>query len=173
MTITEALAEIKTVGKRIEKKQEFINGYVMRPENLRDPLEKDGGSRTAIDREMQAIGDLEQRLVTLRLAIQKANADTPVTVEGVTKSMAEWLVWRREVAPLRQRRLNGLRTGIVGARQNYVQKARQQGVEVKADDLVVNVDEQALAREAETLETVLAQLDGQLSLKNATILIAA
>lgn len=40
ITITEALAEIKTVAKRIEKKRDFIRAYLSRQEGVRDPLEK-------------------------------------------------------------------------------------------------------------------------------------
>ena len=38
LTITEALAEIKTIGKRVEAKRTFINGILWRPEAIRDPL---------------------------------------------------------------------------------------------------------------------------------------
>lgn len=44
LTITEALAEIKTVGKRVEKKREFIKAFLARQDGVKDPLEKDGGS---------------------------------------------------------------------------------------------------------------------------------
>lgn len=54
-TITEALAEIPTIEKRIEKKSEFILNYLYRQSAVRDPHEKDGGSSTLIHRELQAI----------------------------------------------------------------------------------------------------------------------
>ncbi len=38
-------------------------------------------------------------------------------------------------------------------------------------DLLVNIDETALAREIEQFEDTFGQLDGQLSLKNATVTI--
>jgi hypothetical protein len=38
---------------------------------------------------------------------------------------------------------------------------------------VININEQELAKEIELLEDTLGQLDGQLSLKNATVPIAA
>ena len=53
ITITEALAEIKTVGKRVEKKREFIKSFLARQDGIKDPLEKDGGSYQAIARERQ------------------------------------------------------------------------------------------------------------------------
>ena len=40
-----------------------------------------------------------------------------------------------------------------------------------SDDIVVNINEKELAEQAEALEEVLGSLDGQLSLKNATIYI--
>ena len=40
-----------------------------------------------------------------------------------------------------------------------------------ANDVVINLDEKALADELEGIETTLGTLDGQLSLKNATTVI--
>ena len=48
ITITEALAEIPTIEKRITKKQEFITNYLFRVSSTRDPHEKDGGSAELI-----------------------------------------------------------------------------------------------------------------------------
>ena len=59
--------------------------------------------------------------------------------------------------------------------QEMRQKAIRQGVSVTdkdagfSSDYVVNVNELQLANEIEELETILGTLDGQLSLKNATI----
>lgn len=39
MTITEALAEIKTIGKRLEKKRAAIAGNLARDSRLKDPFE--------------------------------------------------------------------------------------------------------------------------------------
>ena len=164
---------MKTIAKRIEKKQQFVNEYLFRQERFKDPLEKQGGSVSSIRAERQAIGDLRERLVAIRRAIARANMDTTITVGEMTRSIADWLVWRREVAPGIQNHLNVLRQGI----QKVRNEARQKGLSVTAgessrpDDVIVNVDEQALAKEAEDLETVLGELDGQLSLKNATVVI--
>lgn len=48
MTITEGLAEIKTIGKRIEKKRTFVLNYVARQNMFVDVLAKEGGSEAAI-----------------------------------------------------------------------------------------------------------------------------
>ena len=176
MTITEALAEIKTIGKRLAKKREAISGYVARQDNLKDPLATEGGSVEFIKRERQGIADLEQRIVSLRAQIAAANAKTLVAVNGDSRSVADWLTWRREVAPGRQQFLNGLRGGLDSLRKQVAAKglgllnatATVNTAEVKPTDVWVNISEKDLAAEVESLEMVLGTLDGQLSLTNAT-----
>jgi hypothetical protein len=176
LTITEALAEIKTIQKRIEKKREFVGQYIARQERLKDPLEHEGGSRQALERERQAIADLEERIVSIRAAIQQKNQETTISVGGETRSIADWLVWRREVAPGRQQFVSRLRGALQGIRAEASKKGLAvRGDEAAAtslDDITVNVNEKRLAEEAERLEEILGALDGQLSLKNATVVVA-
>lgn len=174
MTITEALAELKVVDKRITKKREFIASNAMRPEQVRDALEKEGGSVEAIRRELQAIADLEENKVAIRRAIQQANETTNVTVGKQTRSIADWLVWRRDVAPQRQSFLTQLRGGIERHRQDMLKQGRQVTTadSAKPNDVVVHLDEVRMAQDAEELEAALETLDGQLSLKNATVTVA-
>lgn len=175
MTITEALAEIKTIGKRITKKREFVVTNLARQEFRKDPLLKDGGQEAAILRERQAIGDLEERLVKIRRAIARANETVDITVEGLTRSMADWLRWRREIAPGRQQFLSSMQSQLAGVRQ----QAARQGVEVvsmggsaqRENDVLVNINEGQLASDVEKMEQVLGTLDGLLSLKNAIVTI--
>ena len=169
LTITEALAELKTIARRLEKKQQFVEVNLFRQERFKDPLSDQGGSSMVIRSERQSIHDLRERMVTLRREIAYANAGTLVTVNGVTRSIADWLVWRREVAPKIQEGLARMQASI----QRMRNEARQKGVGVslvetgRLDDVVVNLDEKELAEEAEELETTLGTLDGLLSLKNA------
>jgi hypothetical protein len=174
ITITEALAEIKTIDKRIEKKREFILSYLLRQEMFKDPLEKEGGSVSAIRRELQAIHDLEERRIAIRRAINAANERATITIGEQTRTIADWLVWRREVAPRQSQFLSSLRSKIDQARQEATRKGA--GLATSAEtarpnDVVVNLNEQELARQIEALEEVLGNLDGQLSLKNATLTI--
>lgn len=53
ITITEALAEIKTIGKRIDSKKQFVTSHLARQDGVKDPLEKDGGSAELLKRERQ------------------------------------------------------------------------------------------------------------------------
>lgn len=173
LTITEALAEIKTIEKRIAKKHQYLTSFLTRQDGFKDPLASDGGSFNVVGRERQAITDLEQRVIALRRGIALANQQTAVTVSGHTRSIAEWLVWRRDVAPGAQSRLQNIRQTIHQARE----QARRGGLNVvpaggqaeKPSDILVNINEAQLAAEIEFIETALGELDGQFSLKNATI----
>lgn len=174
-TITEALAEIKTIGKRIEKRREFIVQYIARQDGLKDPLANQGGSQSVIKEEQQGIRDLEERIVKIRRAIQDANADASLTVGGQTRSIADWLVWRREVSAGQVAFTNKLRGAVQGIRRDAQQKGFGVTTDPKAaanpSDVIVNVDEAGLAKEAEAQEEILGTLDGLLSLKNATLTI--
>lgn len=172
ITITEALAEIKTIGKRIEKKRQFVGQYLVRQEIVRDPLENQGGSKAALTAELQGVRDLEERIVALRRGIAGINASVTLTVGTTTRTIGDWLTWRREVAPGRKASIANLRQTLINFRTQQAQKGMTVRTEPTADptdkDIIVNVDELALGREAETIEEVLGTLDGLLSLKNAT-----
>ena len=180
LTITEALARIHTISKRIEKKREFIEEHLARLQEIRDPLEKDGGAESIIQREQQAITDLLEQIIVIRLAVQKANQATLVTIAEQTRSIAEWLTWRKEVAPTLQK-LTTSWTNRLSAFRNEAQRrgnkvfagasAIASAGEAKAKDVVVNLNEVSLAKQREQLETALGELDGLLSLKNATVAI--
>jgi len=176
LTITEALAEIKTIGKRVDAKRQFVSQYVARQEIVRVPLANQGGSAAAIKAELQSIHDLEERAINIRLAINAANVATMVTVAEVTRSIAGWITWRRDVAPKVKAFQAGMRSGIANIRRESLQKGMNivqsvNSTEQSDKNVVINVDELALAKEAEEMENVLGTLDGLLSLKNATVLI--
>ena len=176
ITITEALAELKTMGKRIMSKREYVGNFLARQDGIKDPLEKDGGSIEVIKRERQAISDLETRHVAIRTAIQKVNQSTPITIAETTKTIAEWLTWRKEIAPGAQAFVGKMRNSIIQVRAQAQQKgwgviATATTAATQPTDFVINADEAELAKQAEQFETILGTLDGQLSLKNATVTI--
>lgn len=173
ITVTEALAEIKTLTKRIATKRDSIGRYVCRQDAIKDPLEKSGGSTQFIEREQQAIQDLELRYLALRHGISKVSADTTITINGHSRSIEDWIEWRRNLAKPRQEFNARVRTLLNQVSGQATQKggrlvsAKAVTEETKPADIVVNIDEKALAEEIEEIETVLGTLDGQLSLRNA------
>jgi hypothetical protein len=171
-TITEALAELKTLSARIQKKRMFVYGILGRQEKFKDPLAADGGSVVAIERERQAIDDMEKRTVRIRSAITEANRETLVKISDLTMSIHDWLSWRRDVAPGRKEFLNNLAGGVLAIRHEAQKKGfaiGTGGTEVKPDDVIINLNESTLAKEIEGMEQILGELDGILSLKNATV----
>lgn len=177
ITLTEALQEIKTINSRLLKKRSAIQQYIARDSKIIDPLQKDGGSEKYIEQERQAIRDLERRIVAIRTAIQRANLHSELTLAGITQSVAEWLTWRREISEQSRAFLTAMSTSIATTRAALQRRDRAVGI-VQVNDaggevpqLTVNVDEKKLVGEQEQMEQVLGELDGKLSLFNATCMV--
>lgn len=168
MTVTEALAEIKTIGKRIHKKRESIGSYLARDARMKDPFEREGGSVDFIRRERQGIADLETRVVAIRTAIQTVNLSTSLTIQGETRTLAEWLTWRREIAPGRGHFLATIANGIKQVRDKVTRDGKVVGTTEEGSDVVVMLSEKDLHAEIERHELIMGELDGKLSLLNAT-----
>ena len=174
-TITEALQEVKTIAARIQKKQDSIAQYVARDSRIRDPLEKSGGSSVFISQERQSIADLRTRLIKIRSAIQRTNLSSQMTVNGITRSVADWLTWRREVSEGEKLFLASLLIGIRKLRTDAQKIGGTVSRTAMGDNfsqqdppnVVVNLDETELMREQESFETTFGDLDGKLSLFNA------
>lgn len=180
ITITEALAELKTNLKKVQKKQEFILRYIAREERVRDPLLADGGSVQAIEREQQSILDLLQRNIKIRAEIQEVNLHTPLTINGKTLSVAEWLIWKRDIAQLEKQNISSM-TGRIAVVRNEASNRKVQMISATAvasgtvqpseNDILVNISEADLQKDAEDFEQTFGELDGKLSLLNATTFI--
>ena len=170
LTITEALAEIKTTRARIEKKYESVAKYAARDARLKDPMESDGGSDAFVIKERQAAADLETRIVNIRTAIQATNIVNVLEIDGKTKSVAQWLNWRREIAPRHKSFLSQLAAGIDRIRKDATQKGLPVTTDGNAsgETVIIHVNEKRLTEEIEAMEKVLGDLDGRLSLFNAT-----
>jgi hypothetical protein len=174
MTITEALAEIKLLNDKIAKKRAFVLDNLVRIKQLPDALASQGGTPTVISSEVQAITDLEARLIKIRSAIMKANLLNIAECNGQTQTLYDWLVWKREVASARR--------GFY--EQIYSYTKRKLDELQKSPQVLQNETGQKVLVEPETalpymeyatkysgVNEVLNKLDGILSLKNATVLI--
>lgn len=177
ITITEALQEIKTIVSRIEKKRKNLGLYIARDARVRDPFEASGGSAKYVKEERQSILDLEIRIIKVRTEIQKSNLTKQLTVGDQTKTVSEWLTWRREISSGQQAFTNQVAVGLKKMREDTQKKGGKvtalANAEVNFDanapaDLIVNLDERDILKEADYLEQTLGALDGKLSLFNAT-----
>jgi len=174
MTITEALSEVNLIKKKIEKKAEFLKGNTARPEHLKDMFEADGGSLVKNGAEIQAVDDLYARLVKIRSAIAQANLANEITLNEKTMPIQDWLTWKREVAT----NVIGLTQAIHKSVKRTLDDAMTQPKVYKDEQgnthllkVVPCFDYAGLIKKEENLTALLEQLDGKLSLKNATILV--
>ena len=172
-TITEALAELATIDKRLPKKIAEMLPYVARVEQIKDPFAKSGGSEKYLREQRQSVGDLLTRKVNLRAAIARANAETMIVVGKQEMSVGDWLVWKRECYAVYLDMLKKLLGQAQAARAEAVKRGVSLTTDAKAtpDDIIVNLDEQELIAQIDDLEETFGRLDGLLSLKNATTLV--
>ncbi len=175
MTITEALSEIKLITSKVEKKRAFVKSNLIRAAHMTDPLEKDGGSTKVLTQELQSVKDLEIRLEKVRYAIAKANIENQITLGETTKSIFEWITWKREISAASLNMTNGIHTLI---KSELDKISKQPAVYLDQDQktqivrIIPNLDYNEFVKKAEVISDMIEQLDGKLSLKNATIVIS-
>lgn len=174
ITISEGLARIKLQQKKIEKEVEFVLIHTGLQAGIKDPLEKDGGQPEQVRRRLQAIKDMGEEILRIRKEIARANYETEVTIKRQTRSIADWLIWRREVAPMRKQMLGRIQAQIAkmkaDAQRGGMKVVQPTGVETaERTDIVLNLSEVEIQEEILELEEILGTLDGILSAKNATI----
>jgi hypothetical protein len=171
-TLTEALQLTKTLKERIAKKRERLTGHVARLSIMKDPMTEEGGQKEHVQREFQAISDLEEQLIETRRRISETNIESFLVVEKESKSICDWLNWRREVVEERKKFLDLVLKHLDRLRkkteQDKIQLESAEDERAADFELIVNVSEQKLREELEWIETALGSLDARLSVKNAT-----
>lgn len=161
ITIQEILTDLKYRSKRAEKKGQSVLSNLYRTANTVDKMLADGGTEKFCDREMQGMNDMLMLIVAQRAAIQKSNLTTVLTVEGDTMSVAEWIIWKREVYPVQQAFLNSMLANL--------RRVSSTPRKVDEPDIIYHVSEQKVIKTLERLQNQFEKLDGLLSLNNATV----
>lgn len=172
ITITEALSEVNLIKKKIDKKKEMILANLARFKHVPDPYSKQGGGAQANLNELQAIKDLSSRLMRVRGAISQANLSNKITINGHELSIHDWLTWKREVAPLKQKFFLDLCQKTKQNMDHFAKSPQVYKDEEGKTHLVEfesNIDYADVMKDTENIGDCLERLDGQLSLKNATI----
>lgn len=174
ISITEALAELKLIDNKITKKRNWVLQNLTRPGHLPDPLVDKGGMAAVVSSELQSINDLFLRIVKIRGAIMAANLVTSATVLGKTRTIYEWLVWKKEVA----RRLVDFNESVYSNTKREIDQVAQKPQAAKTEDnktvileLIPNSNYMEHATIAADVVEMIDKLDGVLSLINATTLI--
>jgi hypothetical protein len=127
-----------------------------------------------IQSETQALADLGRRLMKIRAGISRANLETEITVGEETRSVHDWLVWKRELSAPQAAFTKQVHQTVKNsldaiARQPQVYKDEAGATHLAK--LVSNIDYAEWIKADEKLNEKLEVLDGKLSLKNATVTI--
>lgn len=174
ITITEGLAEITLIEKKLERKRTFVLANLTRAKHIPDPFEKDGGAAKALAAELQSYNDLQNRLIQIRKAVAEANLANSVTLNDETRTISEWLTWKREVASTAKDFASAiareLKSKMDQAQSNPGAYKDETGA-VKLVEYVFNAEYPEVVKKSELLHDTYEKLDGLLSLKNATIFI--
>lgn len=168
LTITEALQQIKTSLARIASKRGEVTSRVAQDSRMVDPLQNQGGTREFIKAALQSVQDLEKRIVALRVGINQANLNSSVEINGDSRTVAEWLVWKRELVSNQQTFFVQVSRNIQTGRNNAGTANRTLQAGAAPVDVTVFIDERKFAADTEHLNEVLSVLDGRLSAFNAT-----
>lgn len=101
MKIIEGMKKIKDLTKKADDLRNKIGLYCA-DLDYETPMYAD--QRKEVDGWLQAHGDILKEILALRVAIQKTNIETSVDIEiggkTVTKTIAEWIHRRRDLATL-------------------------------------------------------------------------
>jgi ribosomal protein L7/L12 len=155
ISVSEALSEFVTLDQWLAKKQAFVLQHLSGEAALRDRFASQGGTTAVLARERQSIHEIEERKILLRRLIQRANEATEITFENVTRSIADWLAWKREVLTRHVQHLEQVRLLLTAHRGQQ--------------KITVHLDERELLAELEKWSSFETWLTGQLSLRNATM----
>lgn len=167
MTITEAMAELKLIDKKIQKKSDFILSNISSSDIVPDSLEGKGKER--IKSEFKSISDLNKEYINIKKAINIANSENNVTINNNTMTIQEWLNWKAYVY---EREISLLNNTISLLNKKTEPRAyKDEDGNSKFEVITYNVDDEYISKEIETIMDSYERLDGQLSLKNATIVI--
>jgi hypothetical protein len=175
MTITEALAEVKLIGKKVEKKRETVLTNLTRVKIVPDPFkDEEGGANGALTREIQSVESHLARLCRIRGAIAKANLNTQLTLNESQKSVSEWLAWKREVAEGQLKFLADIPNKTKAALDSFTKNPsvyKDPEGKVALHEIVTNLDYPLYLKKYEQQQDLFEQLDGKLSLLNATTVV--
>lgn len=104
MKIIEAMKKIKDLQRKAEDLRRKIAQYHVDFDYETPTYGTPEQQREQVASWLQAHSDITQEICALRYKIQKTNVSTPVAVEvggkGVTKTIAEWIHRRRDLASL-------------------------------------------------------------------------
>lgn len=130
MKIIEGLKGIKELQRKAEDLRKKVRDYSAHLSN-ETPVYQN--QKQQVSEWLQAHSDILREILSLRIRIQKTNLATPVTIEvggvQVTKSIAEWIHRRKDLAGLEEQGWKGLTDR--GLRETSIRESTGQVTEIK------------------------------------------
>lgn len=131
MKLIEAMKKIKDLQIKAEDLKKKVSQFCA-IQSVETPLYgKDQAEK--IKEWLQGYGDILKEILKLRISVQRTNLDTDVTIEldgkQVTKSIAEWIHRRKDLAGLEQQLWSSLTDR--GLKEGILQNSQGEKVEVK------------------------------------------
>lgn len=165
MKIIEAMKQVKDLLRKAEDIRKKIRQHCSQL-SFEKPLYGDR-AREQISEWLQAHEDLMQEVARLRVAIQRTNLRTKVAIElagaSPTKTIAEWIHRRRDLAKLDEEAWGGLTDK--GLRESKVKASSGEVVDVS---VVRNFDPVERDNKLDAYRSEPLQIDAALEVVNAT-----
>lgn len=174
LTITEALSELNLIKKKVDNKRKVVAGSLIKAKHEKDAFENVGGIKQYITSELQSIDDLESRYLRIKGSIAKANIENSISINGFTKTIHDWLNWKRDLSDTQKKFVFNLYSFPKGELDKLSKQPQIYLDDNKEKHLVefeATIDYPSFLKKSEELNDTFDRLDGQLSLKNATIVV--
>ncbi len=164
MKIIQAMKQLKDLAVKAEDLRKKIAQHSAAL-NYETPLYPD--TKGTVDGWLQAHSDIAKEILRLRIAIQKTNlaVSVPIDFDGtvVTKTIAEWIHRRRDLAALEATAWRGLTDR--GLKEGNAQQSTGNTVEVR---IVRNFDPVVRDRKIVAYASEPNRIDSELEVVNAT-----
>ena len=130
MSITQALAELKLLDKRVQKSLDHVEWATVKTKS--NPIDSEKFTRTA-RAEFQSFTDLVKRYDTIKRAVVLSNATTRVRVGTWEGTVAEAIEYKRSIF-YKRRLLDVMKNQLFTAKELY--KTQQEAVDARLEKLL-------------------------------------
>jgi hypothetical protein len=130
MSITQALAELKLLDKRIQKSLDHVEWATVKTKS--NPIDSEKFTRNA-RAEFQSFADLVKRYDTIKRAVVLSNAATQVRVGTWEGTVAEAIEYKRSIF-YKRRLLDAMKAQLIAAKGLYTQL--QEAVDARLEKLL-------------------------------------
>jgi hypothetical protein len=165
MKIIEALKNLKTIQKRIEKNCEQIKQYCAYVSVEAPVYETPEKQQAEVGSLIQANLDLEKEYLRLKKAIENTNLNVVVTIAGKSYTITELISLKRVAGKFRTNTYQSLNPQIAMTKLNEIyRKGVDANNPAKVISLYAEADKNKALRE---WDDFLSQIDGKLEVVNA------